>query len=194
MGYSFITSCVNADGDSINEMVSISDSFSSEQFLRIAKKEGFLEEILDSFDYHSLGEAVGKTPRQALRDDWSVNFAKSFYQGVPCVYMQHSRIEHIYMDDSIRFKPLSKTELSERAAVIDSLNESFVNENNSTTAATNIKKFLLDNIKELEEHRIPASALFAYSHGYGDNFKKILSAFDKRIANTYENESTSLSR
>jgi hypothetical protein len=33
-----------------------------------------------------------------LREDPCVNFFKSSYQGTPCIYVRHSKIEHVFLE------------------------------------------------------------------------------------------------
>ncbi len=42
-------------------------------------------------------ERMGYDRHLRLRDDWSVSFWKSSYQGRPCYYVIHSAIEYIWV-------------------------------------------------------------------------------------------------
>jgi len=55
----------------------------------------------------SMGYAVGRAKGLRLSDDWAVHFHRSKFRGVPCYYMDHSRIEHIFVFPE-QFKALSR--------------------------------------------------------------------------------------
>ncbi len=187
MGHSFITSCVDALGDDISEMTSISEDISVDKFLKIAREGGFLDNILIGFGYQEMGEALNKTARAAFKDDWAVSYSTSYYQGYPCVYMRHSAIEHIWIDNSQKYEGLSEDESSERHRIIscltDDIDESDVTDKNKPEKERNkaLVSFLSDNLEKMKEHRIPANSLFTYNHGFGDKFSSILKKYDKII-------------
>lgn len=187
MGYSFITSCVDASGDDISEMTSISEDISADKFLKIAREGGFLDDILAGFGYQDMGESLNKTARAAFKDDWSVSYSTSYYQGYPCVYMRHSAIEHIWIDDAQKYHPLSEEERDARQSMICELTDS-IDETDATAKDKSEKErnkalisFLSNNLEKMKEYRIPANSLFTYNHGFGDKFSSILKKYDKII-------------
>ena len=90
----FVTSCVNCpSGEDINEMVShpLAKEISNGHFIKnIAPKLGIKEDVMNKLGYDSV---------KFFSEDWGMNCNYSYYQGVPCVYVQHSRIEYIYVDE-----------------------------------------------------------------------------------------------
>lgn len=187
MGHSFITSCVDAFGDDISEMTAISKDISVDKFLKIAREGGFLDDILMGFGYQDMGEALNKTARAAFKDDWSVSYSTSYYQGYPCVYMRHSAIEHVWIDNAQKFHPLSEEERDARQSMISDLTDD-IDETDATAKDKSEKErnkslisFLSENLEKMKEHRIPANSLFTYNHGFGDKFSSILDKYDKII-------------
>lgn len=187
MSYSFITSCVDAFGDDISEMTAISEDISADKFLKIAREGGFLDDILTGFGYQEMGEALKKTARSAFKDDWSVSYSTSYYQGYPCVYMRHSAIEHIWIDNAQKYLSLSEDEHDARQSMICELTND-IDEADATAKDKSEKErnkalvsFLSNNLDKMKEYRIPASSLFTYNHGFGDKFSSILRKYDKII-------------
>lgn len=45
----------------------------------------------------SLGYAVGREKGLRLKDDPYVGFYRSRFRGQPCYYLEHSRVEHIFL-------------------------------------------------------------------------------------------------
>lgn len=187
MSYSFITSCVDAFGDDISEMTSISEDISADKFLKIAREGGFLDDILSGFGYQEMGQSLNKTARSAFKDDWSISYSISYYQGYPCVYMRHSAIEHIWIDNAQKYERLSEDESNERQRIIscltDDIDESEATDRNKSEKERNkaLVSFISNNLDKMKEYRIPASSLFTYNHGFGDKFSSILKKYDKII-------------
>ncbi len=123
MSHVFVTSCVNANGDDINEMMDspLRQDLSTSNFIRkIAPKLGIDKHILENLGYDT---------KDFFANDWALTCGKSFYQGIPCYFVQHSRIEHIYVDKKDYEKVLGKTDAKERqiriSAIQDDLDEIF---------------------------------------------------------------------
>lgn len=87
----FDTTCVNSTGELINAMTERAQEISRRAFLRAVDPR----ELADV--EHALGYDV-YTMRGGLRmsKDWHVTYHRSVYDGRPCVYFVHSRIEHIF--------------------------------------------------------------------------------------------------
>lgn len=76
--FTFETTCVNANGDEITDMVNAAREISVRTFLKRTDMDP-MEFGVD------------------IRKDWHVRFYKSKYKGKPCYYMDHSCIEHVYV-------------------------------------------------------------------------------------------------
>lgn len=84
--YKFVTTCVDAylngsHGEAIQEM----------------------KERCELLDWDDLVLAIGMEhlatvfpDAAALKDDFGVNWHKSVWRGIPCIYVVHSAIEHIF--------------------------------------------------------------------------------------------------
>ena len=98
----FHIDCVNSDCESITDMVDRARDITYETFCKhcdinpIAQKMGY---------------ASGSERGLHLKDDRLVTFHKSRFQGKPCYYMQHSRIEYVF----IRPEDLRSTPQTHRA-------------------------------------------------------------------------------
>lgn len=91
MAYSFVTDCVSANGDDINEMVDIATEITVEEFLD--KLGASPREKLMSLGLFHIYENFDE-----VLADWHISYFESTYQGKPCVYVCHSGIEHIFAD------------------------------------------------------------------------------------------------
>lgn len=81
--YTYLTCCVNAEGEKINDMV----DKAQEVTLRTMKKRCDITELEEHLGY-------GKHFR--LNKDWHVRYYKSTYDGKKCYFMDHSCIEYIF--------------------------------------------------------------------------------------------------
>lgn len=87
----FFTNCVEADGDSINDMREKSTELNHDTFRK----------YLATGEYAKLLDMLGYPPRNrkdtfCLTGDWHVSYYRSVYQGKPCVYLVHSAIEYVF--------------------------------------------------------------------------------------------------
>tara|TARA_Y100000310_G_scaffold311841_1_gene358533 strand:- start:5 stop:670 length:666 start_codon:yes stop_codon:yes gene_type:complete len=57
--------------------------------------EDELRRTFPDYDWDGTGECNGIT----LESDWSVSYHKSIFKGIPCYYVDHSRIEHIFLPE-----------------------------------------------------------------------------------------------
>ena len=86
--YKYVGCCVVLSGDDIDEMVCTSEEVAYSEVLRHCDLVAFSK----VFDY-SRNSNQGLT----LKDDWSVSFHKSTFRGKPCYYLDHSRIEWVWV-------------------------------------------------------------------------------------------------
>lgn len=84
------TNCIHANGDDVHKMVDQARPISLQTFRKYA--EG-LEEIEQSLGYDTGSQRGGLR----LSNDWAVGFYRSRYRNQPCVFMQHSAIEYIWV-------------------------------------------------------------------------------------------------
>jgi hypothetical protein len=87
--YTFETSCVGASGEDINEML---DHWSHEEVT--------YDEMSKHCDLSAFEAELGYGPDIGLelKDDTMVSFWKSRYRGKRCYYLDHSRIEYIWVE------------------------------------------------------------------------------------------------
>jgi len=116
--FRFATSCVNAvSGEDIQEMCDIEQELDTESFIEfMATEVGISEEILSSLGYKEFGESTGKSPEDLFIKDPTVKCARSYYQGIPCYFVEHSRIEHVFIPSN-QFNNLLDEEQSMRRRV-----------------------------------------------------------------------------
>jgi hypothetical protein len=162
MPHIFVTSCINANGDDINEMMQIPlcKNLSSANFIsRIATKLGIDHDILDRLGYDS---------KRQFADDWALGCYKSYYQGIPCYLVQHSRIEYVFVDKKDLNKVLNVEEASARQTRLQVLSDDFDDllleqkPASQKEIYTLIKNFYLQNRDDLTHHRIPMSSFAQY--------------------------------
>lgn len=94
----YITNCVCADGDDINEMKDKAIDITWDTFI----KHVAWQSIQKVFSYYSYrGEHLNpQTGEQTcgfhIKDDYAVSFHRSKYKGKLCYYIRHSGIEYIW--------------------------------------------------------------------------------------------------
>jgi len=91
MAKTFITTCVDCeDGAALEEMVEKSRDITRNTFMKhVSKGER------QSFE-KGLGYALHPRAGLTMKKDWHVKYAKSKFQGKPCVFVVWSAIEHIF--------------------------------------------------------------------------------------------------
>lgn len=88
----FLTNCVNSDdGEAIEEMVDNSTDITRRTLTRHIAWSDLLEIEKD------LGYEDHPKRGLTMAGDWHVKYAKSTYQGQPCVYFTWSAIEYIFV-------------------------------------------------------------------------------------------------
>jgi hypothetical protein len=93
----FHTTCVNSDCESITDMQAKAETITY-RTLRRHVGGAVLEEVERALSYDTGTERGGLR----MSKDWHVSYAKSEYQGKPCLYFAHSHIEYIFLQRSKR--------------------------------------------------------------------------------------------
>lgn len=162
MPHVFVTSCINANGDDINEMMQmpLCQALSTSNFInRIAPKLGIDQHIIESLGYDS---------KRQFADDWALGCYKSYYQGLPCYLVQHSRIEYVYVDSKDYAKVLDAQGAAARQirlqVLADDLDELMHEHKPASPKQTYalIKTFHLEHREDLARNRVPLSSLAQY--------------------------------
>ena len=172
MPHVFVTRCIEANGDDINEMVDLGlrTEMSNGHFIRkVAPKLGIDEHVMHCLGYDS---------KEFFANEFAMNCNRSFYQGIPCVYVQHSRIEHVYVDAKDAHKVLSGSDSHKRQIRISLLRNGFEEmlEDRQPASAKDYmalaKAFYLEHKKDLDSYRIPLSAFALYQCDHRDVFAR----------------------
>ena len=87
--YVYIGNCVGGIGREISEMVDRSREITRATFLKYTGN-------IDEFE-EGLGYVIGKRKGLKMAKDWHVRYSKSIYQDKPCVYITHSAIKYIFV-------------------------------------------------------------------------------------------------
>lgn len=90
MTYHFETDCVNSTAELINDMVdSAKETTYEELILHVTEEQ--LKEVFPNYEWSDEG--------LELRNDYAVSFYRSQYNGMPCYYIEHSMIEHVFTEE-----------------------------------------------------------------------------------------------
>ena len=88
MKFTYHTCCINSTLEAINNM--------TERAKKITYKT-FIKHV----DWREVSELLGYELHPAngliLKNDYCVGYYKSVYEGYPCYYIEHSRIEYIFI-------------------------------------------------------------------------------------------------
>jgi hypothetical protein len=79
----------NADGDDINHM-------KGSHTIEVTRRT--FQSYLTKHAWQDIQESLGYDKGFRISRDWHVAYYRSTYQGVPCVYLVHSAIEHIFTE------------------------------------------------------------------------------------------------
>lgn len=89
--YRFFTNCILSTAEKIREMTDTAQEITFATFCKHVDMED-LRNVVN-------GYAWGSEKGLHLKDDFMVSYWKSVYDGRPCYYMDHSRIEYIFVGD-----------------------------------------------------------------------------------------------
>ena len=90
--FTYATCCVNSTAEQIHAMVA------AERTVTLATLRRHCADLDDWA--RTMSYAVGAERGLHLDKDWAVSYHKSRYDGRPCYYIDHSRIEHIWTPSS----------------------------------------------------------------------------------------------
>lgn len=189
MTHRFVTSCVDANGDDINEMVDLAlrTEMSNSYFIRkLAPKLGIDQQVMEMLGYDS---------KEFFANDWAMNCSRSYYQGVECVYVQHSRIEYIFVDSKDMSKMLDLEDAARRQIRISALEDDLYEMLDKFPSTDKgyyklAEAFYAKHKDDLDEHRIPLTVFSRHSCP----FNKAFVIFDKKnyLKTTEKDNSPSL--
>lgn len=94
----YITNCVNANGDDINEMKDNAIEVTWQTFIKHVSWQS-IQEVFSYYSYrgeHLNPQTGEQTCGFHIKDDYAVSFHKSKYKGKLCYYIYHSGIEYIW--------------------------------------------------------------------------------------------------
>lgn len=176
MTHRFVTSCIDAVGEDINEMkdILIKKDLSTGHFInKIAPRLGIDKDLI---------EMLGFETKKSFADDWALRCASSYYQGIPCYYVQWSAIEYVFVDESDYSEILDADQASARQNKIADLTEAVEDvlfdkkPSNDKAYFTIASEFETANREALKQFRIPLSALAQYRCSHA----KAFALFDKK--------------
>jgi hypothetical protein len=98
--YEYETCCVNSTAELIDALTEDARQITWPTF----RKHVSWEQVRELFPFYSYrGETYNPDSGELtsgfhIKDDWPVSFWKSSYDGRPCYYLDHSRIEYIFTE------------------------------------------------------------------------------------------------
>lgn len=176
MTHRFVTSRAHALGPDINEMVEtpLRRDLTNRYFiLDLAPKIGVVSHVLDILGYES---------KQSFFADSAINCASSYYQGIPCYFIQHSQVEYVYLDSLDFDAVLSTDNAKARQAKIKELGVQFYDllieraPSNDKAFYLAAKEFHREHLPVLQQYRIPLSTLAQSQRDHASAF----SLFDRK--------------
>jgi hypothetical protein len=94
--YRYITNCISARARDIEAMTDCAREITYDTLIKhVGIKEVSSVYPFDQYDWGS-----GKQNALRLKGDFMVAYWKSTYRGKPCYYIEHSRIEYIFVQDN----------------------------------------------------------------------------------------------
>lgn len=164
--FQFVTTCedsnvVGSHGQDIDEMLSSIHcvDIPVEDFLNKYRDEINVEEMLSMFNQET---------EEGLIGDWALNFYESKFQGIECVFVQYSKIEHIYVRENDLSKVLSGDDADMRRHIMEELENSLDEREDWNDAKGKdaclkaLSAFVKENKDTMDEYRITLGSLFQY--------------------------------
>lgn len=168
MPHYFVTRCVEANGDDINEMCDspLSKEISTGYFMKeIAPSLKIDKEILELFNLTKKSEFI---------NDYHIRCNRSYYQGVPCYYIVHSAIEYIFVDKKDSDKLFDEEDAKYRQLRIsllqDDVDELMPEGSDYKTLFAFAKKFYAENKADLDSLQIPLSSFAQWNCSHREAF------------------------
>ena len=93
MSWHFVTSCVSAKGEDIDEMNRAARDVTYRTMLKHVG-DAFIE-AQEQCGYDVRNQ---RTHGLFMKNDWAVSYHRSTYQGKPCFFFRWSHIEHIFQE------------------------------------------------------------------------------------------------
>lgn len=170
----FITNCVGALGEDINEMkdMALENIIDFDEFMKTysAGDDNLVKDLAESMGYES--------PEQ-MDNDFHLSYHMSYYRGEPCLYLVHSGIEHVYMTPTSALKVSEYGSGEERQAIIDDLTdaldeyEPLENAKTEGQAISALADFYREHKEDMDENNILLSSLAQWSHPDSKAFVKV---------------------
>lgn len=92
--YHYLTNCIGSTAELIQAMTGEAKEITYDTLL----KHVSVDELQEIFPYYSWSR--GERGGVAMRWDFMVSYWKSTYDGRPCYYVDHSRIEYIFVEEN----------------------------------------------------------------------------------------------
>lgn len=96
MAWHFVTTCVDARGEDIDEMNRAARDITYDTMRRIVGVP--FVELQKQLNYDTPDTPSGERTGLTMRRDWAVSYHRSTYQGSPCLFFRWSHIEHIFQE------------------------------------------------------------------------------------------------
>jgi|GEM_PF-2083100 len=87
----YVGNCTTLPGEHVEKMVDQAKPIEYEYFLRVVSRED-LKQLFPRYRWHR-----GWDTGLRLKDDWAVRFYSSTFKGKPCVFIDHSAIEYVFV-------------------------------------------------------------------------------------------------
>ncbi len=168
MSFTLVTTCQSAYEYDIHELQDNSEDINLQDLLIFAKNQGFKESLLEDLNINEFAKKIDKDPDSAFIEDPAIDAAVSLYQGIPCFYVRHSGIEHIYLHSSLSSKVIDHDESEKRIDLIDDLEGLLADQLDWLEAKTPLEhkkaliNFFSDNKALLIENNIPLQSLVGH--------------------------------
>lgn len=190
--YSFITSCVGANGDDIDEMIQLEyEEYDNEAFLKLAENHDFKDDILVMLGYTQWSEGDSKKAEELFANDWSVNCYRSRYLGLPALYIVHSGIEHVFIPNELFHQAdISEERRGFALDIEDLFNEWFEHthfpEMTAQDLESSLRSFYLDNKTDIDDYRIVLECFIAPNMQDHERIKRLLREIDNKHLPSFE--------
>ncbi len=176
--HTFVTACISALGEDINEMADmpLNKTISNSNFIKtIAPKLGIKDDVMQRLGYDTA---------TFFANDWAMSCHSSYYQGHPCYYVRNSAIEYVYVDSKVYDNMEYDHEIAaKRQYAISDLTQKLEEKLEDITIKKTsdmfktVKAFFIENREEMLEQKILMSSLATYAAP----FREAAALVDKKV-------------
>lgn len=164
--FRFLTTC--EDSHTVGEYGEDIDEMASDVHCVDIDSEDFLSKYRDQLNVSELLSTLNQETEKSFVDDWGLSCHKSRFQGLDCLFVRFSKIEHIFIQSADFGKVLNGEDAQARRDIISDLEDSlddradWQDAKDKASCLKALSAFVKENEGVMRENRITLASLFTH--------------------------------